>query len=156
MEPTTPTTPTNQQVRAARARHLELAREQGLQGSPTALPARKAFDLRDVKRAVVTQTPAAWAYLVASTHQGRILPQALSEIFGAHDDTLTITLDLAPHETGHHLVIMITKAGRAPHTFRLNAAHTRHIHPVTRLPSLRALTIAQDLLAQYHARFPEE
>jgi hypothetical protein len=52
------------------------------------------FDLSDVKHVPVVVSDDAKKYINGSPHQGRLFPQALSEIFGNHPEIAEIYVDL--------------------------------------------------------------
>jgi len=69
--------------------------------APGQAPARRLFALEDVRRIPVTQTDAARAFLVSSSSEGRIFPQALSEALALVDGIASIDIDVTP--VGDHL-----------------------------------------------------
>ena len=68
---------------------------------------RCRFDFADIRRVPVTQTDAVKARLIASSHEGRLLPQALSEYFGKVTEVECVELDLEQVDEYEHLRITI-------------------------------------------------
>ena len=170
-EPTQPDPPTPAQVRERRATHTALIRFYQNTGAlhwvvPMTAhgPSQRAFAVHEVVRCVVTQTPAAWEYLVTSSREGRIFPLALAEAFGTIDPDLTLALDVTPRNAmdaiagteGHILSVTVASNGVARHTWHLNAGHTQHIHPTTRVPTFSAIETAKELVRIYLSLYPQE
>jgi hypothetical protein len=99
-------------------------------------PATRLFALEDVRRLPVTQSDAARAFLISSSSEGRIFPQALSEALAGVDGVASIELDVTP--VGDHLPAHPTPA--AP-VLVVTIHPTQYAHLNTR----RALLMAQDL-----------
>jgi hypothetical protein len=95
---------------------------------PQGTPAQKRFELADVVRIPVHVTPEAQAMINASSAEGRKLPQALAESFGALRNVARVYLMLVPKSTIHP----ITQAekdelgGKEPTLLRIVA---EHLHP---------------------------
>src|SRR5487761_2321907 len=56
-------------------------------------PAGKRFHAHELRRLSVSVTPTARALIDASSAQGRLLPQALAEVFGEHPELVTVSVD---------------------------------------------------------------
>lgn len=144
-------------------------------------PGRKRFHTRDLRRIPVS-VPADVRHALARTNaQGRLLPQALSEILGAHPGVAAVALALvepsveapAEPETPAHLdqprqvrpapthlrvTALPTNAARhAPLEWTLALSDLSALHPQTRHPVTRAVEHAQRCLqACAHAYQPTD
>lgn len=139
-------------------------------------PAGKRFHAHEVRRLLVSVTPLARALMDASSAQGRLLPQALAEVFGEHPDLARVHVDAvekAQHFTVHpaerpHITSGIGGSVRSlpPHVLRIDVTHTSgrdelahgwfinahalsDLHPQTRLPRFVAERAARELLRLY-------
>jgi len=122
-------------------------------------PSGKLFDLSEVKKCPITLSEEARAYINASHEQGRMLPQALSEHFGALEHVESIALDVvsmqsvAPfHSNSEALALVITVKkynDSNTYAFTLNAQDLRDLHPVTNQPLVQARRMAEHLKNQY-------
>jgi len=157
----------NQVIREGQAKHLLPATPP----TPRPVPARKRFDLADVKRIPVDVTPAAHERIHASTQQGRLFPQALSEHFGAAGNVARMHVDVQPKSryfpigtderdpvTGGEPVLLVITATHAnhpdvpEHVWYLNAADLCDLHPRTHEPLFQAVPAAQELHRLYPHR----
>ena len=105
---------------------------------PGQAPAKRLFALEDVKRIPVTQTDAARAFLISSSSEGRLFPQALSEALAGVAGVASVDIDIAPvgdhlptHPTPDMPVVVVT------------ITPTQYVHLNTR----RALLRCDDLCA---------
>ncbi|MBF6588926.1 MAG: hypothetical protein IVW57_00160 [Ktedonobacterales bacterium] len=174
--PLTPAPLTPAQQRAERTRHRDAVRsaqERGLVPRQSAMqrvwgaPAGKQCTLEEVtvRRVPVTVTPAAHALILASTSEGRIFPQALSEHFGANGNVRQVIVDAVrkdahfrvgpeechpiTREPGGAMLLTVTikHAGHPnvePHTLYMNASDLCDLHPITHLPLFRAALTARE------------
>jgi hypothetical protein len=157
-EPTHPSPPSNATIRTTGAAHRELLRRYGLRGPHDHMPAGVHFLEHEVVRIPVTQTPAARAFLVTTSAQGRLFPHALAEVFGAIPSIASIALDAPTRATldaiqgdqGIIVSVTITPTVGSTHTFHLNGANLCQIHPRTRIPAFNALATSTELARLYH------
>lgn len=66
-----------------------------------------AFDFHEIRRVEVTQSAEARARLIVSSHEGRILPQALAEYFGKMPEVTGIDLDIEQGDEFEHVRITV-------------------------------------------------
>lgn len=103
---------------------------------------------------------AAQAVIVSSTHQGRLLPLALSEHFGELGNVKELTIDIAK-KTDHFPmcnqpdeILLVIHAihnddSIDPHRWLINARHLSELHPKTQLPMFQAHVAAKELVRLY-------
>lgn len=102
----------------------------------------RAFDAHQLRRIPVTVSEDAQRMIDASTHQGRLLPLALSEAFGGHPDIAEICVDiskkrdifpLAASEDENTQLLRITikhtDAAQEDGLKLINAADLHEMHP---------------------------
>ena len=73
-------------------------------------PAGKRFHAHELRRVPVEVTPTARALIDASSAQGRLLPQALAEVFGEHPDLVSVCIDAV--EKARHFAVDASAPGR--------------------------------------------
>jgi hypothetical protein len=138
-------------------------------------PAGKRFELEDVQRVPVTVSAQARALIDASTSQGRLLPQALSEHFAEAGNIASVDVDAVlksqhfavySHERDTVLggpepwLLVITAHHRSgssehDHTWHINASDLADLHPLTKMPLFQAALAAQELWRLYpHKHVP--
>src|SRR5487761_2320025 len=125
-------------------------------------PAGKRFHAHELRRLSVSVTPTARALIDASSAQGRLLPQALAEVFGEHPDLVTVSVDAV--EKAQHFIVhpaerthITSGSGGSvrtlpPHVLRINVTHASalsDLHPQTHLPRFVAERAARELLRLY-------
>lgn len=120
---------------------------------------RIRFETHHVQRVPVRVSPEAQAIIDKSNHQGRLLPQALAEHFGALGDITEITIELAdkldhfpttPHITEQLFLITLKHMYTAieDHTFYINV-HDLHVRDDNRNVSFRSMSLAAELRRLY-------
>lgn len=125
---------------------------------------KKLFTLADIKRIPVSISPDAQAIFDASNHQGRLVPLALSEHFGALGNVAEITIDLAkkvdhiPHtpyldEEVFVIVAKHTYTSVKEHQWLVNVwdIHVRYpeMHPHANEVCFQARYLAAELVKLY-------
>lgn len=113
--------------------------------------ASKAFEVHEVRRLPVTMTPTARSAIGASSSQGRLLPQALSEAFGLLDSVASLALDVTEEESPHlRITVLPGDTTFTPVSLSLLVADLSVVRE-DRMPAFGALIAAQALVEQYQA-----
>ncbi len=120
----------------------------------------KRFNLEDVKRIPITLTEEAKAIIDASHQQGRLLPLALSEHFGALGYIESVSIDaIAKSEVHPHaenlddtLLSIVVKYTDNEHRFLIHANDINELHQINRVPTVQARHIAEELVRLCKAR----
>lgn len=177
----TPLTPAQQRARRAEQRafirreqeagrlpvappHLRPFRRDGERGAP----AGKRFHAYELRRVPVELSDDARRLILASSAQGRLLPQALSELLGTHSAIARVRVaveeksrrfivhpaEVHPPTGGPPLLLAIVAEhvsddARLAHEWLINAADLSDLHPRTHQPLFNPALMAQELLRLY-------
>jgi hypothetical protein len=130
------------------------------------VPAAKAFETHELRRIPVIETPEAHTLIIASSAEGRRLPQALSEVFGGLENAKEVRVDAVPRSTyfasgpehfhpvtgeeDRMLVVHVVHMDDSidPHRYIVNVKDLREVHPAGRL-GFNALATARELVRLY-------
>lgn len=89
------------------------------------LPGRKHFETHELRRVPVLLTPEAKAAIDASSHQGRLFPQALSEYFGDIRGVREVRVHIVPRHTHFpHMLAAPSATGTEARIVEVQAIHT--------------------------------
>lgn len=115
-------------------------------------PRRKRFETWEVRRPPVDITPFARAWIVSASSQGRLFPQALSEVFGRCDDLEDLHLDVVPlhyhfqdEQEGEYLCVVEVQRSGERTQLLISASALRETH-ANGHPAFLALEAAEELL----------
>lgn len=111
-------------------------------------PGKKLFEVHELRRIPVEVSAEAKAYLLWSSHGGRLLPQALSEHFGAIPECERVEIDVVETDETKHLTITIYHQTEAPHTLHVQAPRLIAMNEYN-LPAFVAHHCASELLLAY-------
>jgi hypothetical protein len=115
----------------------------------------KRFNLEDIKRIPVTLSEQAKAIIDASHAQGRLLPLSLSEHFGILGYVESVGIDaIAKSEVHPHaenpddtlLSINVKYTDDREHQFLIHVDDIQELHGITRIPTVQARHIAEELV----------
>src|SRR5258708_33304510 len=140
-----------------------------LSAQPVSGPASKAFEPHELRRIPVTLTDAAQQVVLSSSAEGRIFPQALSELFGGVEGVKELQIDAVVRsqhfpsgpehfhpitgEEDRMLVIDVVHENGSidAHRYVLNVRDLQEVHPAGRV-GFTAVATAQELVRLYPHR----